>query len=93
MARHGREPAGIPLVTNIRRLAKRLRHHGDLLEQRNVEQADSKPPIDPTSVWQAAEGLEAAASDQSHAGDAVREALDTADASLDVGTADETQPA
>ncbi|MDP8969840.1 MAG: hypothetical protein M3N52_04975 [Actinomycetota bacterium] len=91
LARRDRERAGGSLVASIRRLAQRLQRHGDLLEQRNVELADRQPPLDPTPVRSAAGRMDAAAEavagDHRLADDIVREALDTADASLEGDTA------
>lgn len=88
LGRGERDRAGVELAADIRRLAQRLRRHGDLLEQRNAELAD-QPSLDPRPVRQAAERMDAAADavagDRRLADNIVGEALDTADASLTTG--------
>jgi hypothetical protein len=97
LARRDRERAGVALVTDIRRLAQRLRHHGDLLEHRNAELAGQQPSLDPAPVRDAAHRVDAAAEavagDRRLADDTVREAVDAADASLHGDKVGEAQPA
>jgi hypothetical protein len=95
-SRREREHRTPELVAAIRRLAQRLRHHRERLEQRNAEVSDLEPRLDPGPVRQAADQMDAAAEavggHRRLADDTVLAALRTVDASIEPKSAEVPQP-
>lgn len=85
--RRERRAAAGSLAADIRRVAQRLRHHGDLVERRNAQEGADGAPLDPVPLREAAARAEAAAAavaqDRRLADDRVRDAMDEARRTMD----------
>lgn len=87
LPRRERRAAAGSLAADIRRVAQRLRHHGDLVERRNADEGADGAPLDPVPLREAAARAEAAAAavaqDRRLADDRVRDAMDEVRRTMD----------